>query len=312
MRVLVAHDGSPCADAALQLVTGLRWPAPARLTLVSVIDRTDLIGAGEAALAMAASEPTERELVAEAQRALEAAAERLRGPGRTVETRLEHGRPGAVIVELAAEMLADLVVVGSRGLGPWSSLLLGSVSTEVVDHAPCPVLVARHDRVDRLVVATDGSESADRAIDTIGRWGLFTGLPAQALSVERVGVAPADWAVVLAAGWIEDRPDDMTAAAEEQRRLAEHAADRLRDAGLAAEAVVRFGHPARQIAEAGRGEGDLIVMGSRGLGTFQRLVLGSVARTVLQHTGASVLIIRRPHATRTLRAPIASLAAFAV
>lgn len=312
MRVLLAYDGSPCADAALQLVAGLPWPAPTRLTVVSVIDHSDLIGAGEAALMMAASEPTERELVADAQRGLESAAEKLRGSGRTVETLLEHGRPGSVIVELAEEMLADLIVVGSRGLGPWGSLLLGSVSTDVVDHAPCPVLVARHDRIERLVVATDGSESANRAIDTVGRWRLFTGLPAQALSVNTVRLAAADWAVVLAAGWVEDRPEEAEAVADDRLRLATSAAERLRDAGIPAEPVVCTGDAAQRITEAAGGEGSLLVMGSRGLGTFQRLLLGSVARKVLQHTGASVLIVREPHATRTVRAPAASLAAFAV
>ena len=312
MRVLLAYDGSPCAEAALQLAAKLPWPAPTRLTVVSVIDRRDIVGYGEAALLYAASASTERELAAAAQRALAEAAGKLRAPGRTVETRLEHGRPGATIVQLAGEQAADLILVGSRGLGPWSALLLGSVSTEVVDHAPCPVLVARHAAVERLVLATDGSASASRAIDTVAAWKLFTGLPALALAVNTVRPAAADWAVALAAGWIEDHPDELQAVSDDQQRLAEQAAARLRDVGVAAEPMVHTGDAAQRIVEAARGEGDLVVMGSRGLGTFSRLLLGSVARKVLLHTQASVLIVREPHATAELREPAMSSMALAL
>ncbi len=312
MRVVLAYDGSPCAEAALQLAAQLPWPAPTRLTVVSVIDHRDIAGYGEAALLFAASASSEHELAATAQRALDEAAGRLRAPGRTVETRLEHGRPAATIVRLAAEQATDLILVGSRGLGPWSALLLGSVSTEVVDHAPCPVLVARHAAVERLVLATDGSTSASRAIDTVSAWKLFTGLPALALAVNTVRPPAADWTVALAAGWIEDHPEELRAVADDQRRLAERAAARLSDAGIDAEPMVHTGDAAQRIVEAARGEGDLVVMGSRGLGTLSRLLLGSVARKVLLHTQASVLIVREPHATAALRAPATTSIAMAL
>jgi nucleotide-binding universal stress UspA family protein len=312
MRVLVAYDGSPCAEAALQLAAGLPWPAPTRLTVVSVLDRNDFVGEGEAALLFAASEASEQEAAAAAQHALAEAADKLRGPGRTVEPRLEHGRPGSTIVKLAGEAATDLILVGSRGLGPWSALLLGSVSTEVVDHAPCPVLVARHPAVERLVVATDGSESASRAIDTVSAWHLFTGLPAEALMVNTVRPAAADWAVAMAAGWIEDHPREIEEIVEDQHRLADQAAERLRSAGIQAQPAMRAGDAAQQIVEAARHDGDLVVMGSRGLGTFSRLLLGSVARKVLLHTHASVLIVREPHATEAVRAPVGAFAAFAL
>lgn len=311
MRVLLAYDGSPCAEAALELVAGLPWPAPTRLTVISVLDRNDIFGDGESALLFAASQASQQEATVAAQCALEEAAERLRGPGRTVETHLEHGRPGSTIVRIAGEQAADLIVVGSRGLGPWSALLLGSVSTEVVDHAPCPVLVARHPGVDRLVVATDGSASATRAIDTVSAWHLFTGLRAEVLTVDPRRPA-ADWTVALAAGWIEEHPEELQAAAEEQRRVADEAADRLCSAGIRAQPWVRAGDPAQLIVETARDDGDLVVMGSRGLGALSRLVLGSVARKVLLHTRASVLVVREPHASVAIRAPIGVVAALAL
>lgn len=59
------------------------------------------------------------------------------------QTFLETGSPVEVIPEFAATHGSDLIVIGSRGLGPLKGLVMGSVSTHVVHHAPCPVLVVR-------------------------------------------------------------------------------------------------------------------------------------------------------------------------
>jgi nucleotide-binding universal stress UspA family protein len=58
-----------------------------------------------------------------------------------VRAEIRQGPPQAVLVEAAQE--ADLLVVGSRGHGGFVGALLGSVSTAIVHHAPCPVLVVR-------------------------------------------------------------------------------------------------------------------------------------------------------------------------
>jgi nucleotide-binding universal stress UspA family protein len=64
---------------------------------------------------------------------------RSRASDTELETRLEYGSPIAVLIELAAN--ADLVVIGSRGMGRVAGLLLGSVSQAVVTRARCPTLV---------------------------------------------------------------------------------------------------------------------------------------------------------------------------
>lgn len=60
-----------------------------------------------------------------------------------VLTSILHGHPATVLVEAAKD--ADLLVVGSEGHGAFAGMLLGSVSTHVVHHAPCPVVVVRPD-----------------------------------------------------------------------------------------------------------------------------------------------------------------------
>lgn len=61
----------------------------------------------------------------------------------TVDTRVEPGDYAETILAVADEIGADLIVIGSRGLGTWRGLLIGSVSQKVVQHAPCSVVVVR-------------------------------------------------------------------------------------------------------------------------------------------------------------------------
>ena len=61
----------------------------------------------------------------------------------TVESEIERGAPGPAMCQRAGALGADVVVVGSRGLGAIRHALLGSVSTYVVNNAPCPVVVVR-------------------------------------------------------------------------------------------------------------------------------------------------------------------------
>jgi nucleotide-binding universal stress UspA family protein len=66
--------------------------------------------------------------------------------GAPVETATPLGSPGPALVDLAREIAADVVVVGSRGQGALKRLLLGSVSNHVIHNAPCAVVVVRpHD-----------------------------------------------------------------------------------------------------------------------------------------------------------------------
>lgn len=72
------------------------------------------------------------------------ASEELQGKGFTIETAVRQGDPRSVIVDEAAEWPADLIVLGSHGYTGIKRLLLGSVASYVVSHAPCSVEVVRH------------------------------------------------------------------------------------------------------------------------------------------------------------------------
>jgi nucleotide-binding universal stress UspA family protein len=197
-------------------------------------------------------------------------------------------------VDEAKAFGADVVVVGSRGHGTIATMVLGSTASEIVDHAPCPVLVARGSELGSIAFADDGSRSARSAEMVMSAWPIFAGLPISVLTV-------AETAVPVAAGFTPGLYDQVLAsytrsadeAREEVRQEADTAAGRLDDAGLDARPIVLEGDPASEIVRFATERGiGTIVMGTRGHTGLARLLLGSVARNVLLHAPSSVLIVR--------------------
>jgi nucleotide-binding universal stress UspA family protein len=211
--------------------------------------------------------------------------ERLGASGTSVEGLVLRGRAASEIIDAARDFRADLVIVGSRGHGSIASLLLGSVSSEVVDHASCPVLVARTATLSQVVFATDESPSAQAAEGLLARWAIFV---ADVVHPWTTGIAPTMYRRVLDA-----YAADMRQAKIEHERAAADATARLRDAGRVVVAEMRHGDAAGEIVAVAEQRGaDLIILGSRGRTGLTRLLLGSVARNVLSGSTASVLIVR--------------------
>jgi nucleotide-binding universal stress UspA family protein len=155
------------------------------------------------------------------------------------------------------------------------------------------VLVARRPRVTRIVLATDGSQSAEAIPDVLLAWNVFQDAPINVLSVAP-SPSDIDRAGLLSALVGEDA--DATDASHEvdrHRLMADEMARRLVAGGRNAEGATRNGEAAMQIeAAAAEWGADLIVTGSRGLSGLQRLIIGSVAHHVLLHSGSSVLVMR--------------------
>ncbi len=297
MRILLAVDGSVSSDRAIQLVSSLELPPDSLVRVVSVQERfADALSVSWAAVGDSSpSLDTGEDADARHRREAIARAEgTLMTPGRKVEGFLLHGRPGSAIVDEAAAMSADLLVVGSRGHGRIATMLLGSTASEIVDHAPCPVLVARHHHLGPVAFADDGSSSARNAESVFTRWPVFAG---EAISV----ITVAETAVPVAAGFTPGMYDQTyasyAASADETRSAvrdeAEGEAHRLADLGLDARAITLEGDPSTEIVRfAAEREIATVVMGTRGRTGLTRLILGSVARNVLLHASCSVLIVR--------------------
>jgi nucleotide-binding universal stress UspA family protein len=295
MRLLVAIDGSGHASTALDLVAGITWPDGTEILVAEAVESGGgLFGGPMPAIAMLQSDDLEGEVRALAQETVDRARDRLESPGLTVRAAVLRGRPATVIVERARSMGADLIVMGSRGHGTIESMVLGSVSAEVVDRAPMPVLVARRPTAARIVLGWDGSTCAADAADVLTAWPGLRGAQVRVVSV-------ADVEVPWWAGWPSDATpstmplflDAADASRAEHDRLAREMAGRLREAGVPAEARRRDGDAATELlAEAHEWAADLVVVGTHGRTGLQRVLLGSVARNVLLHATCSVLVVR--------------------
>jgi nucleotide-binding universal stress UspA family protein len=299
MRILIAYDSSSGAEQSLRLADSLDWPADSTLRIVAVIEPTLLfVGARMAGGLDVPSPEVDAVITAYQQEQVTRAVQSLRSAGRTVEGIVLRGRPATALVEEATRFGADLVVAGSRGRGTISSLLLGSVSAEVVDHASCPVLVSRTPSINRVIFATDGSGPSAAAETVLSTWPIFEHLAIQVVSVADVvepwhaGIAPTMYRQVF-----EAHAKDLAEARGEHSRIAEETTARLRALGRQAEAAMRTGDAAAELIAAADGAADVVVIGSRGRTGLARVVLGSVARNVLHGSKASVLVVHEPGAS---------------
>ncbi len=290
MKAIIGTDGSDCAQVALDLVGSLAWPDGSTLHVVSALDQAAVYGPFMGFAPEVGNLESDLEIALEQQVAESAA--QLQKPGLLTAARVAMGRASTVVCDLAGEVGADLIVVGSRGHGRIASMLLGSASAEIVDHAHRPVLVARGRAVKKIVFATDGSENSLAAERLIETWPIFRGTEIDVVSVAQHArdwdglmaldaAVPADWWSGIS---LESR--------QEHQRFAADAARRLVEAGHPAVIVTPAGEPANEIVRMAEERGaDLIVLGSRGNTGLRRLLLGSVARNVLLHAPCSVLVV---------------------
>ena len=140
-RILVGLDGSAASARALDVALTIAGASGASVTCVLCWHLEVHRGAVVTDKASEAREAVEQRYRALGQRTIEPVAQR--HPGVSTDVEVRHGRPDKALVDAAAELQVDLVVVGSRGHGGFHGLLLGSVSRRVVERAPCVVAVVR-------------------------------------------------------------------------------------------------------------------------------------------------------------------------
>ena len=145
MKIVIAVDDSPHSERALHFVCRLAWPAGSRVLVVSawqpLLD--PLMPAYEPPIQLAESLDEMRKAH---QKLIDHAGAQVRAAGLATETRLLQGDPRDALVEFARAERADLLVMGSHGRTGFSKLMLGSVSSHVVTHASCSVLVVKQEK----------------------------------------------------------------------------------------------------------------------------------------------------------------------
>jgi nucleotide-binding universal stress UspA family protein len=210
--------------------------------------------------------------------------------GTVARSHLRMGGAAEEVVELAEEIEAGLVVMGSRGRSGVGRLLMGSVSDAVVRHAHCPVMVVRWKTVvspAKILLAADGSKEAELAASTAVDLSRSTGSELHVVSVA------LEYPYVYAYYDVR-HPEEVERHRKEARKILDQQLDHLPNSGgSVAETHVRVGVPDEEIVVLAEELGaDLVVLGSKGLGGLRRVLLGSVSDSVVRHAHCPVLVVR--------------------
>ena len=296
-KVLIAYDGSECADAALDDLKSAGLPEELEVRLLSVAEfwlpspsatfRPVLTGAIEP---LPAPVQAAHNLALEASRRLQASF-----PSWSVEAEALVGSPASAVLLKADEWKPDLIVVGSHGRSALGRFFLGSVSQKIVTEAHCSVRVSRgRERADgapyRILLGFDGSIDARAAVHTIASrtWPEQSAVRILAVLAPRISESPL---LPCTPEQIAQREADAQAWMQKQ---VDAAIEELRSAGLAVTPVITTGDPKQVLLDVARGwDADCLFVGARGINRLVRFMLGSVTTAVVVRSHCTVEVVRK-------------------
>jgi len=307
MKILVAHDGSDCANAALENLSTAGLPEDAHVLVMSLadvfvpaqvdenVDDTFPLYVPEG---IKLAHARARHVLEEAEEIARQARERIKAafPNWEVGYEAEADSPAWALIRKADSWRPDLVVLGARGRSVFGGrLILGSISQRVLYEVRCSVRIGRGPYKDpakpiRLLIGVDNSADSNAAIAAVcdRRWpkGTEVGL---VVVVDTVMAIPHE-TDPAAIKWIEVAKEENWV---QVREVFEPAAQRLRSNGLHTEVLVRRGNPSDQLLQEAHTWGaDCVFVGARGTRGIDRLLLGSVSSAVAARAHCSVEVVR--------------------
>ena len=146
MKILLAVDGSPCSDEAIEETARRPWPEGSTIKVLTAFELPLPPTPESWALPPSYLDEMDRLARKHAQQIVERAVEKLKsklGDAVVIGGETVPGPPRIVILDEAENWGANLIIVGSHGYRAWERFLLGSVSQSVVSHAKCSVEVVR-------------------------------------------------------------------------------------------------------------------------------------------------------------------------
>lgn len=210
---------------------------------------------------------------------------------------LRDGTPSQAVLDVADEVSADLLVVGTRGLTGFRHLLLGSTAERIVQRAKVPVLSVHPGDPEpessprTILVPTDFSEDARAALGSATHCLALAEEDTQVILLHVFHV-PAEYRSYGPSSTFFRLGEEM---AQSLRQRLEDLAEPLRRERRAVEVVCTQGIPAEVIVRvAEERKADLVAMGTHGRSGVAHLLLGSTAERVVQHASCPVLTVRRP------------------
>ena len=281
-RVLVATGGSPWSDAAVAYAIAWAACTGAELRILTVLASPvaylipDVMSSS--ALLMDSIERQGQEL-------LDRVAVQAERAGVGYATLLKWGNVPETILHTAAEEECDLITLGSRVVTGLKRLMVGHTLNAVAAKAQRPVLVIKHPPDSppglalwrRILVATGGSPWSDVAVDHALDLARTQGLEVYLLCVDSSRMRSF-----------------LTSATSGTKNTLALAEARAAAAGVTYEAHLAYGNVAEAILETAASRVcDAVVLGSRGLTGFKRLMIGSISNAVTAKTLLPVLIVKR-------------------
>src|SRR5262245_36836250 len=293
MKILIAYDGSECAESAIDDLKRAGLPRRAEAVVLTIAEELfpapTSIGGVDTTFAKSLLEE-EKDSLALARRARS----RIHSifPGWEILAEAGVGSPGSEIIARADEWRPDLIVVGSHGRTALGRMFFGSVSQKMISESRCSVRVARGRIVEpdvptRIIVGVDGSEEADAAVDEIASRNWPDG--------SEVRIANSSWTIPTASdpGTAVNLAEWIARETERVNKVVEGAAEKLASSGLKVSIVVKEQEPkALLCGEAEDLMADCIFVGARGMGRLERFLIGSVSLGVAARAHCSVEVVR--------------------
>lgn len=288
--VVVAVDGSPASDNAVRWAANTAAKRGVPLRLASSYTLPQFLYSEGMVPPQELYDDLQRETLSTIDDAREIALSV--NPDLLIGHAVAEGSPIDMLLEMSRD--AAMIVMGSRGLGGLSGMVLGSVSGAVVSHASCPVVVVREDnpvndenKYGPVVVGVDGSEVSRRATEVAFQ-------EAQARGAELIAVHTWIDSQVQAPGAgfaiTEDRWEEVRT---EKSELLDNYLRELGEAypGVQMGKIITRDRPVRALTEAAEGA-QLLVTGSHGRGGFKGMLLGSTSRALLQSAPCPMMVVR--------------------
>ena len=282
-KILLGDDRSEHARAAVALLEDLPFAPGTVITVYRTFS------------------PSQSKDVITMEEALNETCNRLRKKGLHARPELELGFPTEKFLKYAEEQLPDLIIIGAKGLRSTKDILVGGVAQQVVEYAPCPVLVVRtpYNGLQEVMLVTDGSPSSRQALNFLGRLPLPLGarlwvmhvLPPPPIPVMIVETPTGNVPIAF-------RDSGEAAALQEKEEmwgqaLVDSSLEALRAMGKPAVGILKRGDAATEIMAVVKEENiDLLITGSRGLTPIRSWMMGSVSRKLVHYSGCSVLVVR--------------------
>ncbi|MCP4907028.1 MAG: universal stress protein [bacterium] len=292
--VFCATDFSETADLAIRHASSLARRHEARLVLGHIVEP---LPADPYPMPVALSE-NERNIQQLAFERLADRAASIEESGIQIDTRLDRGPCGPLIVERAVKEEADLIVVGTRGLTGFKHLVFGSTAEYVVRRAACPVLTVHPndreptDSFREVILPTDLSPGADVAAEAL--LALYSDVAPPRVLLAFADSSPPYLEAIQHEQLAQWNQPDVRRQELEQRL--EPMAQRLRAQGFEVEPRVLDGGAVEAITELAQERGsDLIMLSTHGRSALMNALLGRTAQRIVQHACCPVLTVRPPH-----------------